>query len=45
MAEFDDDKGSEAERKAAIRQSLIGWGVFIAGTLVLFAVADAVLMP
>ncbi len=45
MAEFDNDKRSDAERKAAIRHSLIGWGVFIVGTVVFFAVADAVLMP
>ncbi|BAV45122.1 hypothetical protein MesoLj113a_47930 [Mesorhizobium sp. 113-1-2] len=45
MTDFDQNKYSDAEHKAAIRKSLVGWAVFIAGTLIFFAAADAVLMP
>lgn len=51
MTDFDQNKNSDqnknfgAEHKAAIRKSLIGWAVFIAGTLIFFVAADAVLMP
>jgi hypothetical protein len=45
MTDYDQDKRSDAERKAAIRHSLIGWAVFIAGTLAFFVAADALLMP
>ncbi|CAN7567134.1 hypothetical protein [Mesorhizobium sp. LjRoot246] len=45
MTDFDRNKSSETEHKAAIRKSLVGWAVFIAGTLIFFAAADAVLMP
>ena len=44
MTDFDQDKRSDAEHKAAIRKSLVGWAVFIAGAVV-FAAADAILMP
>ena len=43
MTDFDQNKNSDAEHKAAIRKSLIGWAVFITGTLIFFAAADAVL--
>lgn len=45
MTDFDHDQNNEAQRKAAIRHSLIGWAVFIAGTLAFFVAADALLMP
>ncbi len=45
MTDFDQNKNSDAGHKAAIRKSLVGWAVFIAGTLIFFAAADAVLMP
>jgi energy-converting hydrogenase Eha subunit G len=45
MTDFDQNKNSDAEHKAAIRKSLVGWALFIAGTLMFFAAADAVLMP
>ncbi|WP_292186460.1 hypothetical protein [Mesorhizobium sp.] len=45
MTDFDRNKSSDTEHKAAIRKSLVGWAVFIAGTLIFFAAADAVLMP
>ncbi|MER9291938.1 hypothetical protein NKI71_17025 [Mesorhizobium sp. M0510] len=45
MTDFDQNKSSDAEHKAAIRKSLVGWPVFIAGTLIFFVAADAVLMP
>ncbi|WP_232375801.1 hypothetical protein [Mesorhizobium comanense] len=45
MTDFDQDKRSEAERKAAIRHSLVGWAVFITGTVIFFVAADAILMP
>ncbi|WP_162252228.1 MULTISPECIES: hypothetical protein [unclassified Mesorhizobium] len=45
MTDFDRHKNSDAEHKAAIRKSLVGWAVFVAGTLIFFAAADVVLMP
>jgi len=45
MTDFDQDKRSDAERKAAVRHSLVGWAVFIVGTVIFFAAADAILMP
>ncbi|WP_167514540.1 hypothetical protein [Mesorhizobium intechi] len=45
MTDFDQNKNPDAEHRAAIRKSLTGWAVFIAGTLIFFATADAVLMP
>lgn len=45
MTDFGKNKNPDSEHKAAIRKSLVGWAVFIAGTLIFFAAADAVLMP
>lgn len=45
MTDSDPQKRSDAEHKAAIRQSLVGWAVFIAGTVAFFVAADALLMP